>query len=384
MITMRIAIISYDALPDARIEKYINSIKTIYPDTDVYFIGSARKDSLALISPEVFKHVPLSRRLRSYMRYPVLNRIAARKISRIIRNINPDLLIGINIEGGSVASIISKKLKIPLLIDHHEIWAIQLKWVKETGYRLIKHIFKKKYWIKLEEELLGNNVATVTSDPIREYFKEKTGNTSLYVVKNYPSIIEIPKQIIPLECNKILFANIGTDLLKKDVRIYRDAHLALPFIEKVYMEKPAFEILVLGWKGTYKNFIKGIGWIRHFEMYKYLTKCHYGLFVSQPSEPHHYNNPNRPYVYAAAGCIPIITGDWATVLEDLRGYAIEVDPDSYPTSIYKAIDDSLSIDCNTLNELRFKINRHILENLYWEKQNNIIRTSIDKSLSYKQ
>lgn len=378
---MKIAIISYDALPDARIEKYIHSLKMIYPDANLYFIGTTKRSYLALIPPNLFKHIPLSKSLRFYTPYPALDMIVSWKITKLVKRIDPDLLVGINIHGGSVASIISKKLRIPLLIDYHEIYAIQLKWFRLKGRKLVTHVLKKKYWTKLEEELLGNHVATVTSEPIRKYFREKTGNNTLYVVKNYPSSIEIPRRVSSLKCSKILFVNIGIELLMKSVGIYRDSRLALPFIEKVYMEKPVFEILVLGWKGRYKNFVRGLGWIRHMEMYEYLTRCHYGMFLSYPCEPHHYNNPNRPYIYAAAGCIPIITGDWKTVIDDLGQYSIIVDPGDYPENIYSVIRDALDTDCDTINEIRSSINSYVRKNFYWELQNPVIKKAVEKALS---
>ena len=377
-------VVSYDPLPDARIEKMLMTLKRIYPGSRIVFVGEAGGGPPALIDDmdeyidRVYSACGLSGP-RSFLLRHVLH--ATGSVSKCLRRVageeRPDIVLAVNLEAMHVAA--AALGETPVIVDYHEIWSIQLRWVR-GGVLAPLYSVKRRIYEALEREAAGH-VLIATTERAREYFAEKYGAARVYVAKNYPSAIEVPREVPELGCGVYTMTDIGGGILRRDKRVYRDSSAALPYLDRLYEETRRIRVILIGAGRGRGEYIVGVGRLRHMEMYRYITRSHYGLFLPRPTPVHRYSSPNRPYVYAAGGAVPIITDSVESVMEDMGRYVIPVSSSRYPESILDALRRAVSMDCGEINSLRRRLHRHVSENLVWENQVDEIRRAVEKAFS---
>jgi len=85
-----------------------------------------------------------------------------------------------------------------------------------------------------------------------------------------------------------------------------------------------------------------------------------------------YADPNKGYIYAVSGAIPIVTGDLESIATALSGHAITVDPADYENDLYAKYRLALEVSCEELNGMRERVYRYARSQLYWEKQEHLL------------
>lgn len=370
----KILFVSEDCLPDIRVEKMMNTLSKI--TEEIHFIGCFKGfTGLKLDKKPIIHSVEWGR--RENLLIPPYYQFLARKVDKIIRRIKPDVIIAVNL----VAASILDKYGYDFILDYHEAWTLLLEYINPpTIPRRITYMIRKRKYPKLEEKILTRHVFITFSMRAKKYFYEKYGVTSSYVVKNYPSRRETEYfDYQPLECSTKKLVYIGKDLVFFDGQTYRDLRDTVKVLEELWSSRRDFEVILIGYRGEPRSFIKGIGRVQHIQMYKYLSQTHYGILTYKPvRKVQRIVNPNKPYQYGLAGSIPIITSSLEEIIEDLGQYSIIVDADNYLDSMKKTYREILDLECEELDRRRRDLVKHVSENLVWENQESVIYEVVKK------
>lgn len=370
---MKIAIISDDGLPDARIEKLINTLSKIV--NEIHFIGDFRGWSGIELSVEPVIHsVKWDRKVNLLL--PPYFQWIFRKVRKILESIKPDIVIACNLVSGYIVD----KLGYPMILDYHEVWSLLLKYIEPPTF-LRKLTYKRrcsKYPV-LEEVLVKKYPTITISDNARRYFMEKYGVSNIYVVKNYPSKLEVARIVFTeLDCRIKYFSYIGRDLVFFDGQTYRDMRPVIKALDNIWSKRKDFRVLLLGTRESTREYIDALGRRKHIELYDTLSKSHYGLLTYKPSPVQYLVNPNKPYMYAHSGTLPIITSSIEEIARDLGKYSIIVDADNYSDSLLETLETILNMECEEINGLRKKIYEYSRKKLIWEKQEDTILDLLKK------
>ncbi len=369
----RVLIVSEDGLPDIRVEKMMNTLARIAEE--IHFIGEYRGFSgIELIKKPVIHNVTWSR--RENLLIPPYYHFLARRVKKLVEEIKPELIIAVNLIAGSILD----KYGYNFILDYHEAWSLLLEYIKPPSIlRKVTYMLRKHRYPSLEEKLVTKYPFITFSNNAREYFREKYGIEKIYVVKNYPSILELKHvSYTELDCSKKYFVYIGRDLVFFDGQTYRDLRPTLSVLEELWRQRRDFKIKLIGYSGSPKPFIEGVGRVKHIEMYEHVIQTHYGILSYKPAKVQRIVNPNKPYIYGLAFSIPIVTSSLNEIVSDLGEYSILVDIDNYMDSLKKTYHDLLDMDCEEINKRRRTIHDYIVNNLLWEKQENIVLEAVKK------
>ncbi len=371
---MKIAIVSEDGLPDIRVEKLFNTFSKI--TSKLYFIGEYHGlTGISLtIKPEIY-NIPWGRLVNLYIQPH--HWITKRKVEKILDKIKPDLVVSINL----VAADIVDSLKIPQIIDYHEVYSEMMKYVEPPNtIRKAIHWRRSKIYPKLEEKLLTKHPFITITPKAGKYFEEKYGVKHYITVRNYPSIKEYtPKENITLNCSIKRFYYIGRDILVYDGRLYRDMRSTRKILEELYREINNFEVLVAGIDDHNKPPFNGLGRLKHIELYSYQGRVHYGLITYVPKPIHRFFSPNKAYIYAHIGAVPIITETLEDLVNDLGEHAIIVAGNNYTEELYSKLGEAVSMDCGEIERRQLKLIDYARRRLVWERQEDEIIKFIEKN-----
>jgi len=209
----------------------------------------------------------------------------------------------------------------------------------------------------------------VVSKESKKYY-ENIGATNVEVIRNYPIRDEVENvSITDLECSSIVFTYIGNDITRMEPSMYRDMRAFWRMFKSIYDKTRRVKIIVIGDKKLISNeMVQSIGYVKHVEMYKYITKSHYGVLAWAPSPFHKYCNPNKPYIYAHGGSIPIITSSLTDVVDDLGKYSVLIPCDNFEEELKNKMKELLTYDCSEINKLRRQLLNYARLNLLWDKQ----------------
>lgn len=372
---MRIAIVSDTGLPDARVEKEAITLTKL--GHDVSIIGP-RRDSPSILNKTVYGanikiyDTPWTReaRLKIEPYYSWLKR----KIKKILTEIKADVVLAANIFAG----IVVHELHYPMVLDDHELYSLEITEVEHKG--LIKKIillYKKRLFENLEKIIAHNHPIIVVSEKIKEYYLTHYGvpKGKIFVIKNYPTLVEVERiKFKELDCRRIVMSYIGEDIIKYKGRKYRDMRITYEIIRRLYKKKNKITAIVIGSNIETSKPFTSLGYVEHMKIYDILASSHFGLLTWNPSRFHEYCNPNKPYMYAHAGAIPIITEDLRSVIEDFDKELIKlISTKNFRNSLYKLLENIVSTtECDKINSLRYRILKYAKRKLLWDNYEKII------------
>ncbi len=367
---MKIAIVSEDGLPDIRVEKMINTLSKIA--SEIHYIGEYYGlTGLPLKAKPVIHRVKWGRPVNLHL--PPHYGSAAEKVKELLNEVKPDLVVAVNL----VAARIVEKSGYNMIIDYHEVYSETLKHVETYNpLRLITNRLRRRIYPRLEEELLPKHPFITISSEAGRLFEEKYGAGEYIVVRNYPSVLEAPEKIDWTEyCGngrKIYY--IGKDLLVYDGRKYRDMRNTRSILEKLYRSRGGFEVYIAGVRNGFSEPFYPLGRLPHIELYKYTGMMHFGLITYAPHPLHRLFSPNKVYIYAYMGAIPIITETLKEPVNDLDGLAVVVNAEGFNEDLEEKLGDLLSMDCDSLLQWSKKLVRYARARLAWERlEHKILR-----------
>ncbi|MCD6300928.1 MAG: glycosyltransferase [Staphylothermus sp.] len=370
---MRVLIVSEDGLPDIRVEKMINTLSKIV--NEIYFVGDFRGWSgIGLsVKPKIYS-VKWDRKVNLLL--PPYFQWAFRKVKKVLESIRPDIVIACNL----VAGYMIDKLGYPMIFDYHEVWSLQLKYISPpTLPRKLTYKRRVRLYPKLEELLLSKYPVITISNNARQYFIEKYGisESKIFVVKNYPSILEINNiEFNELDCKNIVFAYMGKDLVFFDGQTYRDLRPTLSVLDKLWIEMKNFKVYLVGSKKSIRQYIEAFGRKKHIYIYNVFTKTHFGILSYKPSPVHYLVNPNKAYMYSHSGSIPVITDTMKEIVSEIGRYSFIVSSINFEESLYSTYKSILESDYEETNKMRRRIFEYARQNLIWEKQEKTIFSAL--------
>lgn len=337
--TMRLAIVSDSGLPDARVEKEMKILEKMGAET--FFVGPYR--GLSLLSEDVLAGVIEVRwnRLARLGVEPYYHWVK-KSVRRALSSIRPDLVVAVNI----FAAIIVSELGYHLVFDDHEVYSLEVycdKSLYEKSF-MRKLVWRRKYEVFREWESKVSEVAPtiVVSQKAKEYY-QNIGASRIFVIKNYPLQDEAPVLKKDVSCEEIKFSYIGSDIVTLR-RVFRDMMPTLQVLDKLSKQ---FRLLleVLGVTGSSMyNFVRLLGYVEHKKLYEHVSKTHAGLLTWRPVWFHAYANPNKAYIYAHSGSIPVISSSLGPVVEDLKSYAVIVGESNFEQNMEQRLKELLSTD----------------------------------------
>lgn len=302
-----------------------------------------------------------------------------RKVKKILDNIKPDLVIACNLVAGYIVDTIG----YPMILDYHEVWSLQLEYIEPiTLPRKITYMRRKNKYPRLEEELVKNYPVITISYNAKKYFVDKYGvpDSMIFVVKNYPSMLEVENlEFREVDCKNYRFSYIGKDLVYFDGQTYRDLRLTLKTLDKLWNENKNFTVYLVGVKGSNLPFVKALGRVRHIDIYNIVGKAHYGILSYKPYPVQYLVNPNKAYMYAHSGALPITTNSLEEIVNELKPYVIPIDKDNYSESLLDTYKSLLEMECYEINKWRREMITHARSKLLWENQENTILHAIKKA-----
>ena len=383
---MKIAVISYSGLPDARVEKEIHSL---IKNHEVVFIGPFKGTSGIFGDLDLKKIVIPTPPWRGLVKLKIepYYSLFKRKIKKILEKVRPDLILSINI----FSAMIVYDLGYPMVYDDHEFLSEQLKYVVPLTYKqklILKRLMKisKVY----EEKISSKYPIIVVSNNMKKLYIQKydLSTSDLFVVKNYPSIEEI-KFVDKLELTlgekdvrRIIY--IGKDILKpsrkarllfKDLSVFRK--IFLEYIAAKYKNK--ILLYVIGLEDSPYDSIIPLGWVKHMEIYIHLVKTEFGFSAFKPSKFHEVINPNKIYHYTISGCIPIITSSMTEIISELKTLNLSfiiINSENYEESLKRAFDIIIQTKPDEIMRMRREVSQISKKHFIWENQDNQLLTAM--------
>ncbi len=371
---MRVALISDDGLPDARIEKIINTLGEVADE--IHFIGKFNGFTGIRIQKKPIIH-NLNWRKETNLLLPPYYQWMTKKVGKILNEIRPDVIVASN----PVSASIVDKFKYPMLFDYHEVWSIQLNYIKPINLKSeFAHLIRKKKYVELEEKLISNYVTLTISNSAKQYFYEKYGNSKTYVVKNYVSKYESDLvNLIPSNQSTKIFAYIGKDLSTYSGHLYRDMRITMAILDRLKKEDKRFKVIVVGSKKSMRTYIHPIGVVKHILIYKIISSSHFGLLTYYPSSFHRFINPNKFYMYVHSGLLPVITSSMTEIVEEMSQYVVSISAENYTSELYRKLKELIDMSDEELYKLRKQIREYARRNLIWERQNSTIIHALKKT-----
>ncbi|RLG83518.1 MAG: hypothetical protein DRO40_04305 [Thermoprotei archaeon] len=383
-----VAIVSQDPYPDLRVEREIHTL--LKHGFKVTFIGKV-KEKPCLVFDRSFSNfncVDVEFDWSTYLLLePGLSR-TVKRIKHVLNDVRPEVVVAIN----PIAGYVMDKLEVPLVIDDHEYYYMLVLSNPIFGTPSMHILRRLRYmlgalrrrWIYrvrfIEAELASKHPMIFTNNNAKQDFAEKTGisENNLFVLKNYPSKLEV-KDIGGFRVSdEVVFGYIGADLPTQ--LTIRDLTTTVEVLYKL-AKMHSFKVLVAGINYNYSCF-QGVGWLKRRELYEMLSLVDFGLATWEPHPLHKFFNPNKTYQYAIVGSVPIVTGTLESVIEDLPREAIIIhgtDKTTFKNALENVVRDLLALDKDERKELRRRVMEHARKVLVWENQEGALLDSIKKA-----
>ncbi|MEM4696606.1 MAG: hypothetical protein QW170_05070 [Desulfurococcaceae archaeon] len=372
---MKIAIVSEDGLPDARVERIVKSLSKIYDE--IYFIGLFKGFTLwDNPSKLVVKNINWGR-FENLVIEPYYYWLK-RKISRELAGIKPDILIAVNLVAGKILD----ELKYSFVLDYHEIWSLLLKYVSPRGVvRKLTYLRRRTLYPRLEELLLTKHPYITVSSRAREYFIDKYGNSNSIVVENYPSIDEV-KHVSNIEAkgNNVVksFCYVGKDLVFFDGHLSRDLRKTLNVLDDLWNRGFRFRVELIGSRDKIREYIEPRGWMKLIDIYGTICNVDFGIMSYNPIHIQKYFSMNRFYTYVHSGVIPIATDTFEQYVSKLKNYLITVESSNYEKSLMDKYVEAIAMDSEEIWRRKTKLIEYARVNYVWENQENELLNFIKK------
>jgi hypothetical protein len=365
--TLKILHINDGDLDDPRIiNAAITGKKAGY---DVYFCGTNYSAPLGT-NPfreqkkfELTRKARLARPLISFLDfwpwypYPSEARRVKRQLKHVIDQVRPDLIHAHNIFAG----IYSSSFGIPMVLDDHELYSVEMKAECERGPSLkakVKGRLKRTRWQSYERELGARHPIITVSEKIAEHHKQYCKN--VFVVPNYPPRDSIKSKSFVEATN----GNLQSVYMGRDSTLNPLSFRNITGFHEIFSNnKHVGNLARIGVETPNTSTIKSFGLLQMEEAYTIMQQCHIGLVPWHRHWFHEYCVPNKAYEYAHCGLWLITIDDILPVINDFGSLC-----DTYKR--YDDLSDLLyyyNTHTNELNEKRLRSLKHAQENLIWEK-----------------
>ena len=388
---MRVAIVSFDAIPDTRIEREIWTLTR--RGFEVVYLGARKKGYCSIFgkqSPRLtcIELKGVRRSLAVNIVEPFASRYAA-KLRRLLSNLRPDVVLAINPSAGYLAS----KTGFPVVVDDREYFYIQTRYASPRAYTRLHGLAKGarfaagSLWrrllyrvAKVEAWLAKKHPVILTTHQSVEDFSKRFGvnPARLFVLKNYPSQPELGDTIVRTPRPRVVY--VGATALHDALGVipFRDISWSIPPICKILVAGRGFEALLAGTEENVSCF-RGLGWVPAPKLREVAGAGSIGLMTWRPSPIHRFFSPNKPYTYAASGSIPLLVSSLESVVEDMPWNPYIVRKEDYENSLVEILEKIAAKEFGELVEEGEKIAERARRELVWERQEEVLLDALRKA-----
>jgi glycosyltransferase involved in cell wall biosynthesis len=384
---LKILHLSNEGLPDWRVEKAARSAKNRGFSVD--FAGSSPKNWYCNTT---FSHIyEVNWTAKARYGLPLYWNEVRKQVDYVLRQARPDIVHAHNIFSAKMMS----EFDIPFVYDDHEYWSqhsLVLNEMSETAIqnrcelelnnsvrsKTARFILKMKVkplrfhlirlWTDWEKELVSSGVPVITvSEEISHSLAgHEPCHSLVFVVPNYPSILEVPEDFQPQFHPMLTSIYSGSDGLGKIKYPSRNID---GLVETFYTSEIG-RLTIIGWSGNSSEKVCYTGFLPRKEMFFEMQKASIGLLPWRRHWSHFFVNPNKVYEYAHAGLFVMCTSSFTTVAETFKGKCALFDD-------YDDMVEQLNFFKDYGEELykkRLALFRFARNNLFWEKiEHNIFR-----------
>ena len=399
---LKIAIMTPDSLPDARVERSILLHMDIFPNNNnLYLVGEGSPTIINKIIDTL--SLPYSYKFIRSNRWPLYVKLFGitsffrhfrKRIKKILTSIKPDVVYAHNI----FAAKLICNLGYDFIFDDHELISLNIyKRLKDPS--IIDRYRAKitsRIWFEWEKEIVEKALSIITvSENIKKYYTEKYCISNVYVIPNVPHSLEIKtanrisipsnlaKIVREYKKGKLALSYIGRDIFPRipffgdamrAEHIFKDiVPLIRPYRDLTYIKnvlKPLRDKVSLFILGTshigpmMDNHIIGLGHVHHLKMYKLLQDMHVGLAAWRPHPLHKYFSPNKVFIYMHSGLLPLLTDSMIEMKRHIGHHAVYVkDPEREISEILNKLYYKIPYIEETKEERKkFAVNKLILDN----------------------
>jgi len=343
---MRVLHLSHKGLPDPRIEKA--AITARKRGAETYFAGGrVRGLSYPMkIFDETFR-LPFNAKANVGLR-PWWSALK-RSLDEVLRRCKPDIVHAHNI----IAARLAIEYDIPVVYDDHEYWSMEMRY----RIRGLKDLSCWLIWRTWERMVVKRARAVVTvSEEIANEHRKLNRNT--FTVPNLPILSEVKNLEKCYTRNRLSSVYVGPLTSRQHPFRRMDGLI------DIFLSRDVGDLIVIGDRRL-KSFppIYSIGFLRHDLLLKELTKHHIGIIPWKKHPFHNFCNPNKPYEYACAGLLVLVTSDMKPVIDLLRGFCKTFGDYDELTSLLEYYKDSVE---EALEE-GIKTMEFAKERLIWER-----------------
>ncbi len=349
---IRVLHLSHNNLPDVRVEK--EAITLARNGVECFFAGGKALSFSYKINPFKRNYELFFDKMAILGINPWWDKLKLR-LKQIISICKPDIIHAHNI----IAARLALELGFPFIYDDHEYWSENAKAKIFHKYKVnFKYIYYWRLWKRWEKKIIPNAIAIITicNEIANEH---KKMNKNVIVLPNFPTYSEV-KELRKNHVIKGKLHSVYIGSLTKSQTPVRDMS---GFIE-IFIKNDIGNLIVIGDnKLKTKPPIYSIGFLKHEEMMRELTKYHIGIVPWKRNPYHKYCNPNKPYEYAHGGLIPIVTNDLTPVIRSLKQYCITFKD-------YSELTEYLKYYCQSIDEV-VKMGRELMiyarQELIWDR-----------------
>lgn len=350
-------------------------------DHRVYFCGEKPRTNFTTNIFEDVQWIKISNRARVSERllsgidqfwpfypYPKHALSLQKQIKQCVEKIKPDIIHAHNI----FVAYHSLNLKIPLVLDDHELYSVEIKansknfsWKRKFTANL-----KEGLWKKWEQKIGEKHPIIAVSKTIAQHHKKYCKN--VFVVPNYPTKNSIEmKKFIESTKDNMCSVYLGTD--SEDLNSIRN----IRGLHEIFSSKKDVGFLKrIGVSSPNNSKIQSFGFIPMREAYKIMQKyCHVGLLPWHHHWFHQYCCPNKVYEYAHNGLWLITIDDLTPVIDDFGKHCDKFSSYDNLSSLLEFYNQNP----DDLNKKRRDILNFAKDNLIWEKNEDKILDAYKKT-----
>ena len=344
--TLRILHISHRGLPDPRVEKAAISARKWGAET--YFAGG-RINGFSYPS-KIFDgtfELPFNTKANVGLR-PWWNALK-RSLEKVLRKCKPDIVHAHDI----IAARLAVEYDIPVVYDDHEYWSMEMRY-RIRGLRDLSCWFIWRAW---ESIVLRKAGAIITvSDEIANEHRKLNRNT--FTVPNLPLFSEIKNLEKSHIRDRLSSVYVGSLTSRQPPFRRMDGFI------NIFIRRDVGDLIVIGDRRLKSSPpIYSIGFLRHDLLLKELTKYHIGIIPWKKHPFHNFCNPNKPYEYACAGLLVLVTSDMKPVIRLLGDFCKTFNNYDELVSLLKYYKD----DIDSALEEGLRTMKFAKEKLVWER-----------------
>jgi len=285
-----------------------------------------------------------------------------KQIKRAIEKIRPDIIHAHNI----FVAYHSMNLGIPLVLDDHELYSVEIKASKENSTQKKKSAanLKESIWKRWEYKIGEKHPIITVTNPIADHHKKYC--KKVYVVPNYPekSLTQL-KDLNDAIKGELCSVYIGTDSVDNSIPIRN----IFGFHDIFFSGKDVGFLKRIGVSSPNNSKIQSFGFIPMKEAYQIMQiSCHIGLLPWRHHWFHKYCCPNKVYEYAHNGLWLITIDDLKPVTDDFGKYCDKFSSYEQLASLLEFYNQNPDV----LNQKRRDILDFAKNNLIWEKNESKI------------